>query len=73
MLKGRVKWFNTAKGYGFVEVSEKRDVFVHYSAIRKTQATPDPIPLIIGEIVEFEAMSDRLTELQNHDSTTEEK
>jgi CspA family cold shock protein len=31
---GTVKWFNAAKGYGFIERAQKRDVFVHYTAIR---------------------------------------
>jgi CspA family cold shock protein len=33
MLKGRVKWFNDQKGFGFIEVEGKKDVFVHHSAI----------------------------------------
>ena len=32
MITGRVKWFNDAKGYGFIE-GQGRDVFVHYSVI----------------------------------------
>jgi len=33
-IKGTVKWFNNAKGFGFIGVSGKDDVFVHYSRIK---------------------------------------
>lgn len=33
MAKGTVKWFNEAKGFGFITSEDSGDVFVHYSAI----------------------------------------
>ena len=32
-MKGSVKWFDGAKGYGFITTEEGKDVFVHYSGI----------------------------------------
>jgi CspA family cold shock protein len=53
MARGRVKWFNDAKGYGFIEQEGGEDVFVHFSAISmdgfKTLAE--------GQEVEFEVES----------------
>ena len=53
MVKGKVKWFNDAKGYGFIEQEGGGDVFVHFSAISmdgfKTLAE--------GQQVEFEIES----------------
>lgn len=33
MEKGTVKWFNSTKGFGFITIEGKNDVFVHYKSI----------------------------------------
>lgn len=53
MARGKIKWFNDGKGYGFIEQESGEDVFVHFSAIQmegfKTLAE--------GQMVEFEVAS----------------
>jgi len=49
-LKGTVKWFNNAKGYGFLGRDEGPDVFIHYSSI----TTEGYKSLQEGDKVEFE-------------------
>lgn len=50
MEKGTVKWFNSEKGFGFIEVEGGDDIFVHFSAI-----TGDGFKsLEEGQAVEFE-------------------
>jgi CspA family cold shock protein len=48
--RGVVKWFNAAKGYGFIQRSTGEDVFVHYTAIQM----PGYRTLESGVEVEFE-------------------
>lgn len=49
-LRGTVKWFNDAKGFGFIEHESGRDVFVHYSVIQSDGFKT----LKDGEMVEYE-------------------
>ena len=50
MAQGTVKWFNDAKGCGFIQVEGGEDVFVHYSAIQAQGFKS----LAEGDKVEFE-------------------
>ncbi len=49
-MQGKVKWFNPEKGYGFIEVEDGKDVFVHYSEIQEEGFKT----LEEGQDVEFE-------------------
>jgi CspA family cold shock protein len=53
MANGTVKWFNDAKGFGFIAQDEGNDVFVHYSAIR----TSGYKSLSEGDRVSFEVVA----------------
>ena len=50
MNNGTVKWFNSEKGFGFIEVEGGNDVFVHFSAINQDGYKS----LEEGQAVEFE-------------------
>jgi CspA family cold shock protein len=50
MPKGTVKWFNEARGYGFIAHEDGREIFVHYSSIEDEGFKT----LNEGESVEFE-------------------
>ncbi|MCK5581507.1 MAG: cold-shock protein [Candidatus Omnitrophica bacterium] len=50
MVKGKVKWFNNQKGYGFISPESGEDVFAHFSAIQSEGYKT----LEEGQDVEFE-------------------
>jgi len=47
-VKGKVKWYNSMKSFGFIEVEGQKDVFVHRNAL------PEGTTLNEGDEVEFE-------------------
>jgi CspA family cold shock protein len=51
-VRGHVKWFNDAKGYGFIAGENGEDVFVHYTAIQQDGVKT----LGEGQAVEFEVV-----------------
>ena len=51
MLKGKVKWFNAEKGFGFIVCAETgKDIFVHFSAIKQEGYKS----LAEGDVVSYE-------------------
>ena len=58
MNTGTVKWFNSQKGFGFIEPEDGgKDVFVHISAVERAGMTS----LTEGQKVSFEIVADRKT------------
>ena len=56
MVKGTVKWFNTNKGYGFIEPDDGgKDVFIHISAVEKSGLKT----LLENQKVTFEVNQDK--------------
>jgi cold shock protein len=56
MTTGVIKWFNDAKGYGFIQRETGDDVFVHFSALPQTGGYRS---LSEGQRVQFEVVQER--------------
>jgi CspA family cold shock protein len=52
LRKGKVKWFNESKGFGFIEQEGGKDDFVHYTAIQASGFKT----LTEGDVVEFDVV-----------------
>lgn len=58
MMTGTVKWFNSTKGFGFIQPDNGgKDAFVHISAVERAGIGH----LVEGQKIEFELVSDRRT------------
>jgi cold shock protein len=58
MNKGTVKWFNSQKGFGFIQPADgDKDVFVHISAVERAGMNT----LTEGQTVSFDIVADRRT------------
>ena len=53
MTKGKVKWFNESKGFGFIARDDGSDVFVHHASIQGNGST-----LAEGDMVSFDVEKD---------------
>jgi cold shock protein len=56
MARGTVKWFNSQKGYGFIQPEDGgRDVFIHISAVERAGLSG----LNEGQVIEYELVTNR--------------
>jgi CspA family cold shock protein len=53
LAKGKVKWFNESKGYGFITCEDGKDVFVHYTGLKGEGFRT----LVEGQDVEFDIVA----------------
>ena len=52
MTKGKVKWYNESKGYGFIEPEEGKDVFVHRTGLVDSNEGLEPDEEVVFDIKE---------------------
>lgn len=54
MLKGKVKWYNEVRGYGFIESENKEDIFVHKTGLTRGLDGLNPDQEVVFETKEGE-------------------
>jgi cold shock protein len=65
-MRGTVRWFNAARGYGFIQVDGRMDVFVHDSKVLKSSYRPlQPGDVVDMEIMESERGPEALNVVRN--------
>lgn len=47
--QGKIKWFRTDKGFGFIEISDGKDIFVHASQVQEELNEGDAVEFVIKE------------------------
>jgi CspA family cold shock protein len=50
MIKGKIKWYNEAKGFGFIASENGDDIFVHRSGLDRSYPTPRPEEEVVFEV-----------------------
>lgn len=68
-MQGTVKWFNNAKGFGFIDDGFDNDIFVHFTAIE----SPGYKTLKSGNIVEFQIVDGERGPQASHVSVIRKK
>jgi len=52
MNRGKVKWYNESKGYGFIEMENGEDIFVHRTGLKDPDSSLEPEQWVVFEIEE---------------------
>lgn len=50
MTKGKVKWYNEAKGFGFIETEGRDDIFIHHTELLNSHESLQPDQEVVFEI-----------------------
>jgi CspA family cold shock protein len=54
MKKGKIKWYNAAKGFGFIGTEEQEDIFIHRTGLLNPHERLDPDQEVVFEVKQGE-------------------